>query len=290
MIAIECGLGGVVLNPAVNALEDVAVGGRDCATQWVWGCGLLRWGACTTAAEGGTLAALLIAAGLDFLLSRIGLLLALSGLGLRCFCLEFSFGITDPLQPTGSPLQFLWQLIAAIALVVLAVPLGIDDLDPTQQITHLSLQLPLGLEHPLMTHRLVLAGLRSQFGAIQCHSLQAHQTCFLAEAQHLNEQSSKGIQVTALEVADPAVIWLLISGQPPGIRRLPRRLSRSSWSWAAQRSKRTGAVPSSFLGHTSSHPAGPSPGESVGSLQIQLSDKIGQEEDQRVFRQPIHRR
>ncbi len=57
-----------------------------------------------------------------------------------------------------------------------------------------------------MAHRLVFAGIGADLGAIQRHMAQAHQSCLLAEAQHLNKQPGQGTQVAAAEIADPAVV------------------------------------------------------------------------------------
>jgi hypothetical protein len=78
---------------------------------------------------------------------------------------------------------------------------------------HLSLQLPLGPEHQLVAHGLVLVGVGAEFGAIQRHISRVHQTCFLADLEHLEKQANQGIEVTAAEAADAAMVVLLIARQ-----------------------------------------------------------------------------
>ena len=64
-----------------------------------------------------------------------------------------------------------------------------------------------------MAHRLVLAGIGFDLGAIQRHLAQAHQPCLLAQPEHLNKQAGQGGQVLATKVADAAVVRLLVAGQ-----------------------------------------------------------------------------
>ena len=72
-----------------------------------------------------------------------------AGLGRSRLSLEFGLDLADPLESIGATVQFLRQLVAPLALAVLAVLLGVDQLGLAQQGTHLALQLPLGSEHPL---------------------------------------------------------------------------------------------------------------------------------------------
>jgi hypothetical protein len=74
-------------------------------------------------------------------LSCFCLRLPLTSFGSSSFCLEFSLGLADPLQSAGTPLQFHGQFIAPIALAVLTVFLGVDDLGLAQQRPHLRLEL-----------------------------------------------------------------------------------------------------------------------------------------------------
>ena len=66
-----------------------------------------------------------------------------------------------------------------------------------------------------MAHGLVLAGIGFDLGAIQGHMPQTHHPCLLAQPQNLNEQALEGIEIAAPEIADPAVIRLLITGEDP---------------------------------------------------------------------------
>ena len=66
-----------------------------------------------------------------------------------------------------------------------------------------------------MAHRLVLAGIGFHLGAIQGHVPEAHHAGLLAQPQDLNKQTFERIEVAAAEVADPAVVRLLITGEHP---------------------------------------------------------------------------
>jgi hypothetical protein len=66
-----------------------------------------------------------------------------------------------------------------------------------------------------MTYGFVLGGIGLHLGAIKRHMAQAHHPGLLTQSEDLNEQTLKGIKVTAVEVADSAVIGLLIAGQYP---------------------------------------------------------------------------
>jgi len=70
----------------------------------------------------------------------------------------------------------------------------------------LGLQLRLGLEHPLIAHRLVLGGVGFDLRPVQRHMAQIGQPSPLAQPQHLHEQSAQRRQVTSPELADRPVI------------------------------------------------------------------------------------
>jgi hypothetical protein len=135
-----------------------------------------------------------------------------SGCGFRLHLLA---GLADPGQPALLVPQLLRQLTAALALAVLAILLGVEDLGLPHQGIDFLLQLLLSPEHPLMTHGFVLGGIGLHLGAIQRHMAQAHHPGLLTQAEDRNEHTLKGIEVTAAEVADSAVIGLLIAGQQP---------------------------------------------------------------------------
>ena len=54
-----------------------------------------------------------------------------------------------------------------LALAVLPVFLGVDQLGPAQQSPHLGLKLPLAIEHALVAHGFALAGILINLGAIE---------------------------------------------------------------------------------------------------------------------------
>lgn len=123
------------------------------------------------------------------LLGTLGLLVSLTGLTRCSLCLQVRFGLANTLQSGGAALQFLRQHVTSLTLAILAVLLGVDQLDLAQKRPHLTLQLQLGLEHPHVAHRLVFAGVGPEFGAIQCHMAQAHQSRLLADLENLDKQS-----------------------------------------------------------------------------------------------------
>ena len=105
----------------------------------------------TTAAGCRPLVALLIATGFcrsGFCICLTRLFLACTGLASSGLLFQLSLGLADPLQPAGTPLQFLRQLIISPAFAELPVFLIVDDLGLAQQSPHLSLQLPLTLQPP----------------------------------------------------------------------------------------------------------------------------------------------
>lgn len=61
----------------------------------------------------------------------------------------------------------------------------------------------------------MLAGIGAELGAIQCRLLQAQQPCRLAEPQHRYEKASQRLRVLRAEVADPAVVGLLVAREHP---------------------------------------------------------------------------
>ena len=89
--------------------------------------------------------------------------------------------------------------------------MGVDDRGLAQQRPHFSLQLPLGLEHPHVAHRLVLAGIAFVLGAIQCHHPQGSLPCLVTQLHHLNEQSGQRIKMSLKEIDDLAVVRLLVT-------------------------------------------------------------------------------
>ncbi len=111
--------------------------------------------------------------------------------------------------------QLVGQLAAQIPLAVAAILLGIQNLGLADQGVDLLLQLLLSSEHALVAHGFVLGAIGLNLGAVQRHMTQAHHPRFLAQPQNLHEQTLEGIEVAAAELADPAVIRLLVTGQHP---------------------------------------------------------------------------
>ena len=66
-----------------------------------------------------------------------------------------------------------------------------------------------------MDPSLVLAGFDVHLGAIQGHMPQAHHASLLTHPQNLNKQTFEGIEVAAAEIADSAVVRLLMTGEHP---------------------------------------------------------------------------
>jgi hypothetical protein len=66
-----------------------------------------------------------------------------------------------------------------------------------------------------VAHGFALGGVGLHLGAIQSDMTQAHHPGLLAQPQDLNEQILEGIEVAAPELADAAVVRLLIPGQHP---------------------------------------------------------------------------
>ena len=122
-------------------------------------------------------------------------------------------GLTDPLQTVLAATQFIRKITSAVVLAVTAIVLGVQDFGLAHQGINLLRQLLFGPQHPLVAHGLVLAGVGFDLGAIQCHMAQADHASLLAQPQGLNKQTLEGVKVAATELADPAVVRLLIAGE-----------------------------------------------------------------------------
>ncbi|WP_416238345.1 hypothetical protein, partial [Synechococcus sp. CCY9202] len=59
---------------------------------------------------------------------------------------------------------------------------------------------------------IVLGGIGFHLGAIQRHLPQAHHAGLLTQAQDLHKQLLQGSEMAAAEVADAAVVRLLVTG------------------------------------------------------------------------------
>jgi hypothetical protein len=110
-------------------------------------------------------------------------------------------------------LHFLGQLIAALALAVAHVFLGVDHLGLAQQRCNLRLQLGLGIENSLTAQCLMFGGIGLDLGAIEGHVAQAHQARLLTQPQHLHKLARQCIEMNEAEITDPAVVRLLIAGE-----------------------------------------------------------------------------
>jgi hypothetical protein len=133
--------------------------------------------------------------------------LALSGLGFQGL-LGLAGALKAPL-PAG---QLIGQLVAAAigseAVVLCPVyllglrerrlGLGADRGD-------LDLQLHLGLDHPLVAHRLVARGVRPEPGAVEGQRAELHEPRLAAEAQRLHKQRRQRLKVAAAQARDRAV-------------------------------------------------------------------------------------
>lgn len=149
-----------------------------------------------------------------------------------------------------------------------------------------------------MAHGLVFAGIGPELGAIQRHRPQANQPCLLAQPQYLNEQSGQLIKMSATEISDPSVVWLLVPGQHPESGDLPASLLDLP---GAGQSNAVGVQEhhhQPLRGRLRLHPGlvrlltpwALLPVDGMDGFQIQLSDQIQQGEHQVVLRQPVHRR
>jgi len=118
-----------------------------------------------------------------------GLLLAAAGVISGGLSLQLRSGFAQGVESILAELQFLGQLVTALAFAVTRVFLRVDQLSLAQQRCDLHLQLGLGFEHPLMAHGLVFGSIGLDLGAIQCHVAQAHQARLLAQPQHLHKQA-----------------------------------------------------------------------------------------------------
>ena len=140
-----------------------------------------------------------------------------------------------------------------------------------------------------MAHGVVLAGIGLQLGSIQSHVAQAHQPRLLTQPEHLNKQPTQDSEVAATEIADPAVVGLLVAGEhpeggvfPAGLLDLPGAGQPDAVGVQEQHHHHPGVVgllPAWILLAV----------DGTDWLQIQLSSQIEQKKHQVVLRQPVHR-
>jgi len=97
----------------------------------------------------------------------------------------------------------------------------------------LRFQLALALEHPLMAHGLVFGGIGFDLGAVKGNVAQAHQTSLLAQPQNLHKQSRQRIEMNEAEIAEPAVVRLLVAGEHPEGGILPAGPLDQARGWDA---------------------------------------------------------
>jgi len=132
----------------------------------------------------------------------------------------------------------------------------------------------------------VLAGIVADLGAIQRHMAQAHQPRFLAESQYLNKEAGQSREMVPAEIADPAVVGQLVSGQHAEVSDFPAGFLDFA-----------GAGQPYAVGVREQQHQHPrlirilTPGifllvDGVDRLQIKISSKLQHEEHQVVLRQP----
>jgi hypothetical protein len=92
---------------------------------------------------------------------------------------------------------------------------GVRRLGLRQQFPDLGAQLPLPLLHPAIAHRLVLAGIGFQLGAVQGHPPQCQCTRFQRDLQHLFEQPCQRGQMELAEICDRAKVRQVARRQYP---------------------------------------------------------------------------
>ncbi len=73
------------------------------------------------------------------------------------------------------------------------------------------LQFSLSPEHPIVADSLVLGGIGLQLRAIKERMAQVHNPGLLAEAQDVNEEAVKGINIPTSRINDPAAVTKLVA-------------------------------------------------------------------------------
>src|SRR5450755_3267972 len=136
---------------------------------------------------------------------------------LKLLGLERLLRLLDLRQTLLATLQLLGQLIAAAiraeALILLRVDLlglGKQRRDVRSDRSDLSLKLGLLLDHPLVAHRLMPRGIRTQLRPIQRQAPKPDELRLLAQPQRLHEQLAQRLQMPLAEPCDRTVIRMLI--------------------------------------------------------------------------------
>ncbi len=196
MRGVDRELAVVALDHAVPGLHDPAVGVGEVALRPLG----------RTAVRGARRAAVI-----DHARGRAGLGIRrrrwLAGLGL-----QGGFRSADARQPrllVGDPVR---HLVAAPLGTVLGIPGGIRSLGPRQPVPDLTRQRRLGLAHPAVAHRLVLARVGLEPGAVERDVAEPDQPRLPAQPQDLHEQRRQRLEMALAEVADGAEIRPLHAG------------------------------------------------------------------------------
>src|SRR5271157_5401346 len=174
------------------------------------------------------------------------------GGGLLFLGLLFGFGFQLRLrrsnlrQPALPPRQLRRQLVARLILPVLLILGRIHCFGPPQQRFYFRLQFLLRLAHPLIAHRLVLAGIALDLAAIDRHMSQLHQPRLLTQLQGLAKQPRQRLP-DAVSETPPACYGRDVRRPPSSETLYPRRSSPGSCASCSSRcsSRRATPVPSS---------------------------------------------
>ena len=129
--------------------------------------------------------------------------------------LQLLHKLADPLSAVLRVAQILRQLISATSLAIDCVLLLVDLLGLGQQLGNLFLQPLVVFLHALVAHRFVLGRVRLHFGPVQRDRAKLHQSCLLAQAQNLHEESRQRVQVHSPKIADSRVVWVPSPGDHP---------------------------------------------------------------------------
>ncbi len=66
------------------------------------------------------------------------------------------------------------------------------------------------LFHAAIAHRLVLGGIRLDFGAVKRHMTELYQTRFLTETEHLDKKTGKRFEMTLAKISYGVMIRMLV--------------------------------------------------------------------------------
>jgi hypothetical protein len=138
--------------------------------------------------------------------------------------LERGFGRADALKAlllVGNPAGY---LVAIAVGTMLGIFRGVGRLRLGQPVGDLGRQFGLGALHPAAAHRLVLARVRLELGAIQRDMAELDQPGPPAQPQHLSKQPGQSLKMAPPEVADGAAVRPLHAGHRPHVEAFRARL------------------------------------------------------------------